>query len=491
MKTEFAILADGTRKPYIKVDNPPHGGMKHTYFAPDRSYVVQFFNNQYAGLNPDLLERLEAIIGRYNPTLPEANGGAMGNTEASADYFSGRFCWPTAIVTSPELGIMCPVYPDRFFFTKRASKFADLDVRNQDKRSNWFTGSAREKLQREELGDFRSMLRIAILLVRTVRRMHQAGLAHSDLSCNNVLIDPVSGDCVVIDIDSLVVPGLYPPEVIGTPGYIAPEVLTAAYSDDPRRFPPNMLTDLHSLAVLIYQYLLLRHPLWGPKVHSTESEGLDGFLRFGPEALFIENPHDDSNRPPDLKVTIKDLGPFLETMFLRSFVNGLHVREERPSALEWERALAHTWDLLHPCSNVDCEQGWFIHHDDKLVCPFCGTKVSTREFIKLTLLSELRGREGHWKVSGEMIVTDKTSILKWHMFSHVFPDEKADDTVQATIYGRSGKWILVNENIVGLVSPTGKVVPIGQACTLEEGMVMRLSKQKNSQLLKVSLIQAP
>ena len=39
-----------------------------------------------------------------------------------------------------------------------------------------------------------------------------------------VLVDPTTGGCVVIDIDSLVVPGVYPPEVIGTGGYIAPEV---------------------------------------------------------------------------------------------------------------------------------------------------------------------------------------------------------------------------------------------------------------------------
>ena len=32
--------------------------------------------------------------------------------------------------------------------------------------------------------------------------MHQAGLAHSDLSCNNVLVDPTTGSCVVIDIDA-------------------------------------------------------------------------------------------------------------------------------------------------------------------------------------------------------------------------------------------------------------------------------------------------
>lgn len=37
--------------------------------------------------------------------------------------------------------------------------------------------------------------------------MHAAGLAHSDLSYKNVLIDPVTGSACVIDVDGLVVPG--------------------------------------------------------------------------------------------------------------------------------------------------------------------------------------------------------------------------------------------------------------------------------------------
>ena len=45
------------------------------------------------------------------------------------------------------------------------------------------------------------------------------------LSNNNVLISPKDGNCIIIDIDSLVVPNMFPPEVIGTRGYIAPEVL--------------------------------------------------------------------------------------------------------------------------------------------------------------------------------------------------------------------------------------------------------------------------
>lgn len=95
--------------------------------------------------------------------------------------------------------------------------------------------------------------------------MHAAGLAHSDLSYKNVLIDPVSKSAAIIDIDGLVVPGLYPPDVIGTADFIAPEVVSTKSLSvkDPNRNLPNRLTDLHALAVLIYMYLLYRHPLRG------------------------------------------------------------------------------------------------------------------------------------------------------------------------------------------------------------------------------------
>ena len=37
--------------------------------------------------------------------------------------------------------------------------------------------------------------------------MHAAGLAHSDLSYKNVLVDPITAKASIIDIDGLVVPG--------------------------------------------------------------------------------------------------------------------------------------------------------------------------------------------------------------------------------------------------------------------------------------------
>ena len=236
-----------------------------------------------------------------------------------------------------------------------------------------------EKFAPAELGDFRNFFALCVQMARAVARLHNAGLAHSDLSPNNVLVDPTRGVSIVIDVDSLVVEGLFPPDVAGTKGYIAPEVLSTAHLPirDPQRKHPNARTDLHALAVLLYQYLLRRHPLDGkripPQAKTAEEQEL---LSYGSEALFCEHPTDASNRPEEKTyVGCATLGPPLHDLFQRAFVKGLHAPNDRPSALEWVRGLVKTWDLLYPCPNQKCSHKWFVLADPKAVkCPFCGTK---------------------------------------------------------------------------------------------------------------------
>ena len=485
-----AVLMDGSRLPYVVKDNPPRGGMKYTYFAPDKSYVVQFFNDPQITNDINLRKRIEAIIGKYNPTRSEQDGGAIGNSPETAKYFAQRFCWPTAIITQPEFGIVSPAYPPNFIFSDNASVVPELNgtIKGKDKKSNWFTSpKLRKFMSPKELGDFRSMLQMSISLARSIRRMHQAGLAHSDLSSNNVLIDPTTGSCVVIDIDSLVVPGVYPPEVMGTGGYIAPEVLQTSELPfgDPNRCLPCAYTDLHALAVLIYEYLLLRHPLVGPKIYSQDPDE-DDFLAMGSKALFIENPNDSSNRPPDLKVTIDDLGPEIKSLFLRAFVDGLHEPNSRPTAMEWEKALVKSWDMLHPCDNPGCSAKWFIMHDPRNpVCPFCGKRVNQDDVIKLKFSSERHGKPGQWINSGELILYNNIPLFNWHVFSNVFPDEKAERNMVAYACKYQGNWLLVNYGISRMMSQSGNLVPKGQAVLLKEGSVFRISDEKNGMLVEV------
>lgn len=482
-----AVLKDGRNVEFVVKPDPPEGGMKRTYFSPDRSYVVQFFKDQSAGRDPNRVLRLENILTKYNPTLPEAQGGARGVTTASAEYFKKLFCWPTGIVVKPEIGIVAPTYPKNYFF-------ASGPWSGQEKNGKWFQGKVRgylAKMAPQELGTWMNFFSLCILMARAVRRMHQAGLAHSDLSCNNVLVDPTTGQCVVIDIDSLVVPQLFPPDVLGTPGYVAPEVLSTIHLslNDPKRQHPCLFTDLHALPVLIYGYLFNRHPLDGPKIRSTKSTEEDDFLAMGPQALFIEHPTDHSNRPKSLKIPYTVLGPIMSDLFKKAFVDGLHSPNQRPTAMEWERGMVKTWDLLFPCANKSCAHQMFVLHDERHVrCGFCGTKPSTSTIPILKLRSERRS--GQWFADGQLAVYHYKSLFKWHAFGGEFPGEEADRTPQGYFVFHGGKWLLVNQNLASLTSPGGNRVPIGQAVELKDGAQIRLSQESKGKIAEVQIIQA-
>ncbi len=488
---EKAILMDDTEIEYVLTDNPPRGGMKHTYFTPDRKFAIQFFNKEEDAENPQMQLRLENIVGLYNPTLAEEYGGAMGNTKETAAYFANLYCWPIALIKYPQFGVVCPTYPPNFFFGKHAVKSGvNLDMAGKDKKSRWFTSRAISKcLADDECGNFQTMLRLSISLARAVRRLHTAGLSHSDLSSNNVLIDPKTGSCVVIDIDSLVVPGVFPPEVAGTKGYIAPEVLETMNLtfDDPGRKLPCAATDLFALPVLLYEYLLKRHPLDGPKIYTTTSTEDDEYMQYGPMATFIEDPHDTSNRPDDLQVTIHDLGPYLEKMFLQAFVDGMHDPEKRPTAAQWEKALVKTWDLLQPCPNSNCKAKWFVLHDVRNpVCPHCGTRLRADDVIHVRLKKPMRGRKGQWQQTGEINLYDNMPLFKWHFLANVYPDEKMQDrTMQAYISHQGSEWYLVNNALEGMLSPKGNLVPIGQAVWLRNGEMFPTSNQQDALLVEV------
>lgn len=390
-----ATLANGKTIEYF-TDKIGEGAMKEVYVTKDKSSVICFYKNQNGNSNKNRLQRLEKIIGNYNPTVGK-NG----------DYFKQLLCWPTDIVIKPRLGIITPIYPTNYFFSSG-------DLAGKEKESTWFVRpKLRSRLPELERGSLLNYFQICIRLARTIKRLHLAGLVHSDLSNKNVLVDPpTSGQCLVIDIDSLVVPGLFSPDVLGTRGYIAPEVLSTIHLplNDPNRQQPSIATDQHALAVLVYQYLLGRHPLEGPKTYPAASAEEQERLEMGSKALFVEHPTDPSNRPTDLKIPYTTLGSHLSQLFERVFIQGLHSPNDRPAAIEWERALVKTFDMLIPCDNPKCPSHWFVLHDtSNVTCPFCGAKPKNSVPI-LWLYSQRR--PGQWLPDGQVVIYDKLWLFK-------------------------------------------------------------------------------
>ena len=455
-----------------------YGGEKAVFFSVDRRQVVCLYYGKLSD-RAERRNRLDRILYDFNPT----------RDGVQADYWRNHYCWPTGVVdgnqtlphhfvtrhnlVNPVLGIVTPVYSSDYFFTDRTGS-------RREKEGKWFTSpKARKLLPEVERGNFLRMLQVCTVIARAVRRMHMAGLAHSDLSNRNVLIDPRRGKACIIDLDSLVVPGLTPPSVLGTPGYIAPEVLGSGEQ-------PSMRTDEHALAVLIYETLLLRHPLRGPKTWSHISSEEDEVLSMGKNAMFVEHPTDSRNnlKPPPA-IGYKRLGSHLAGLFTRAFVDGLHKPSRRPSAAEWERGLGRTLDLIHP-SSPKMEQWFVLESGMSTTCPFTYQKVPGPipiiEFYR-------RDNENYKHENVQLTVWDNLQLMDHHCLSMVTAANPNRNLSARGVFSFSnGQWWLHNqssETMQEYNTATGQCVghsPGAQAFRVYDGMNLILSDKPNGRL---------
>ncbi|MCS7086319.1 MAG: lipopolysaccharide kinase InaA family protein, partial [Bacteroidia bacterium] len=448
----------------------------------------------------EALERLSTIVGTYRERI------------LSQAYWRQLFCWPEALVEyKGRLGFTAPVYDPCFYFAYGSVKDDFLGLRGREKEGKWFASALHRfgYLDERERGDWRAFLRVCELIARAVRRLHAAGLAHSDLSYKNVLVDPSSVRACVIDIDGLVVPGKFPPEVAGTPDFIAPEVVATMHlpQGHAQKKTPSILTDRHALATMIYLYLFCRHPLRGGKVHHPNPV-VDETLAMGTKALFIEHPTDASNRPglerlPAACLPWADVeripytvsGPHLTPLFERAFIEGPTRPELRPTADEWEKALQHTLDLLLPCRNADCGQKFFVF-DGALRprCPFCDTPWTSGPFAYLHFYT---GRNGRFIGDGtSLVATDETTLHAWHVYKHLRPDERLDerDAKPLAVFFRGGEylneWKMRNLALTDLFDPDAerRVAP-GEEVSLSQGR--RLTLCGGERLIYVQIVSAP
>lgn len=490
-------IINGKSYKYLDNGEPMAGAMKNVYFSPDKTYVVALYKEPQ---DFNSKERLKKIVTEYYNSFFNKEGGT---------FFKDLYSWPTDVVEiNKQIGLIVPCYNKNFFFQK--GYFSSDLIKGKEKEGKWFASAKfRNKqfslrLDESELGNWLSFFQICVNIARGVKRLHAAGLAHSDLSYKNVLIDPVSKSAAIIDIDGLVVPGLFPPDVIGTADFIAPEVLATKHlsKSDPNRKLPNRLTDLHALAVMIYMYLLYRHPLKGGKVHDLDTEK-DDLLSMGEKALFIEHPTDKSNRPKVNQINPKELpwadinklpytitGPYLTKLFQRAFVDGLHNPMNRPTAMEWEQELLKTTDLIQPCSNLSCDQKWYVF-DNTLAprCPFCGTPHKG----KLPVLDlYFQFKPGVWKPENHrLMVYHNQYLFQWHVNRNVIRNERLTKEQKVPVgyfTFHNQKWVFINQQLTSLKDLTeDKEVPIGSMVDITDGKRLLLSKEEGGRVVLITM----
>jgi hypothetical protein len=477
-----------------------NGSIKNIHFSPDGGYVVGFYQKPQPLVSR---ERLTSITTSYADGIFNNEGGS---------YWREVFCWPEEIIQHPQfgLGIVVPTYDSQYFFEYGSKDNDFMGLKGREKEGKWFASANLRRMyfDRKELGNWLTHLQMCLRIARGVRRLHIAGLAHSDLSYKNVLVNPARGTACIIDIDGLVVPGKFPPDVVGTPDFIAPEVVRTAELplSDPNKNLPRRQTDEHALAVLIYMYLLYRHPLRGGRL-LHQDPGIEESLMMGEKALFVEHPTDPSNRinveerkPTELpwvdtnKMPYKIVGPYLGKLFERAFIDGLHDPSKRPSANDWEIALVETMDLLQPCKNPDCEEGWYVFDNSTAPrCPFCGTPYQG----KLPVLNLYSSRDGKDFRSDNvrLMVWTGQSLFEWHTNRLVLPNEKlCGEQLKRVGYFvfHQERWWLVNERLPNMVDYTesqgGRSIPVGGKVELREGAKVLMSSANGGRLFQVQMV---
>jgi len=246
---------------------------------------------------------------------------------------SEHFLWPLEITVAGGVagfGYVMPLRPPRF------KNIVDL-------------------MKRRIEPTFRALAAAGLNLSHNYLLLHSQGLCYRDISFGNAFFDPINGDILIADNDNVSVDGGGVLGVLGTPRFMAPEVVRG-------EAVPSTQTDLFSLSVLIFYMLMVAHPLEGKKETEIKCLDLAAMTKlYGTEPVFIFDPNNDSNAPVpglhDNALAFWRIYPqSLREFFIRAFTNGLRdplhgrVRES-----EWRGAMVRLRDAIFYCPHCSLE----------------------------------------------------------------------------------------------------------------------------------------
>ena len=245
---------------------------------------------------------------------------------------SGQFLWPLDLARSPDapgFGYVMALRPARFH--------SIVDV-----------------MTRRVEPTFRALTAAGLGLSDGFLQLHARGLCYRDISFGNVFFDPTTGEVLICDNDNVAPDGAAGGGILGTPRFMAPEVVRGEAR-------PSTQTDLFSLAVLLFYLFLIHHPLEGAREAAIRCFDLPAMTKlYGTEALFVFDPRDKSNAPvPGLHDNALAFWPIyppaLRALWMRSFTEGLRDPARRVRESEWRVALARARDGLFGCATCGAE----------------------------------------------------------------------------------------------------------------------------------------
>jgi len=204
--------------------------------------------------------------------------------------------------------------------------------------------------------DFRKRLFVGYIIAKAFTALSEDNLSYCDISGNNILVKVNNKELSVrmIDIDNIYIAGNGVSAVLGTPRYIAPEVIN-------RTRNPDVFSDNYSLAVILFELLRIGHPYVGEEVEDGTPEDEDAAYAGKTDYVAADEPN---MLPEEIVFTER-----LRALFKKCFIAGKENRMERPSAKEFEFALLDASNKVIKCPS--CGVWHYPRKEKQYICPWC------------------------------------------------------------------------------------------------------------------------
>ena len=234
-----------------------------------------------------------------------------------------------------------------------------------------------DMMKRRAEPSFAVLSKAAFNLTRGYQKLHSLGYSYHDISYGNVFLDPENGNVLICDNDNVSASGNDDSSVLGTPRFMAPEIVIGMAS-------PSRNTDLFSLSVLLFIMFMLHHPLEGKREADIKCMDIHAMtFLFGTNPIFIFDPNDDSNRPvkgyQDYPLAYWDLYPlFLKDLFTTAFTVGLKHPNRRITENQWLDALSNLLSQIVICPKCGSEVFFGVNN-----CWACGLIIPEPPMLKI------------------------------------------------------------------------------------------------------------
>lgn len=290
---------------------------------------------------------------------------------------------------------------------------------------------------------FLQRLFLGRLIATAFGELERKNLSYCDISGNNILVNSTGTSVRMIDVDNIYVAGRGNPAVLGTPRYIAPEVVKGLRN-------PDILSDNYSLGVILYELLRVGHPYISDEVADGSPE--DEARALAGESEYVTPETSTRMLPEDVVFTDR-----LKRLFKRCFADGKVDRLKRPSAREFEFALIEASYKVIKCPHCGA---WHYPRKTGNVyepCPWCDGESKPKARLQFYDIFF----EGNDYMAAALDPKSKRSVNSYvikEMFKNRIPrfyvvgdkDYSAKDCLSEncfTIFNKEGKNTLLNDGL--------------------------------------------